>query len=89
MMRKPKPIHPADQADLDRIAKATSFVVVFVKAPFERYRETAGTIEEARTIEARLNVAHGKYGRRAVIYALEANTLAAIFVPDSWPGEAA
>jgi hypothetical protein len=38
-----------------------------MRGPFTRYRETASTLNEARAIALRMNIAHG---RRACIYAI-------------------
>jgi len=60
--------HPADAWERQQLARAVSYTVHFRKGPFERYDERADTLAEARAIEARLNAAHGQYGRRAIVY---------------------
>jgi hypothetical protein len=62
--------HPADARDRAQIARATSYAIHFRKGPFERYDETADTLDEAHTIADRLNTDHGKHGRRAIVYAI-------------------
>jgi hypothetical protein len=55
-----------------KVGAASSFAVHFRKSPHESFNETAATIAEAIAIARRLNEAHGRYGRRAMIYAVDA-----------------
>ena len=62
--------HAVDMMEAKAIAAASSYVVHFRKGPAETYREEAPTLDEALAIEARMNAEHGKFGRRACIYAV-------------------
>ena len=77
--------HPADIADDRRIAAATAFVTAFRKSPGERYRVESGSLAEARAAAAALNAAHGKFGRRAMIYAITPEG-AQLAVPEDFAG---
>ena len=76
--------HPADLADDRRIAAATAFVTAFVKSPHERYRVESGTLAEARRAAAELNSAHGRHGRRAIVYAITPEGVQ-LAVPEGFP----
>jgi len=67
MARKP---HPADLAHAAQIARATHYIVHFRKGPLETYQVQADTAADAHAEAAKLNAEHGKYGRRAIIYAV-------------------
>lgn len=62
--------HPADIHHDEQVARAVSFSVHIRRSPHEAFTETAGTMAEAKTIAARLTAEHGKFGRRAMIYAI-------------------
>lgn len=62
--------HKADIWTREQIARADSYSVFFLKGPGVRFREPAGTLVEAEAIAERMNREHGKYGRRACIYAV-------------------
>jgi hypothetical protein len=76
--------HPADLADDRRIAAAGAFVVAFRKSPHERYRVEAGTLAEARRAAAALDAEHGRFGRRAIIYAITPEGVQ-LAVPEGFP----
>jgi hypothetical protein len=67
-----KPEHPADADDKAKAAMATGYSVHFRASPTKTFSEDAATLDEARTIRDRMNAEHGKHGRRAMIYALQA-----------------
>lgn len=73
MAGRPKPLHESETRDMERIAAAVRFTVHFRKGPFETFTERAETLDEARAIKLRLDAAHGKNGRRAMIYAVSAS----------------
>ena len=65
--------HPAD-AEADRkIANASGYLVRFRISPNNLIIETAPTLAEAVAIAHALNFEHGKHGRRAAIYAVQAD----------------
>ena len=66
-------IHAADLQAQQEIAQAVSYAVHFRKGPVEKYNETAATLDDAKAIAARLNAAHGQFGRRSIIYAVTAS----------------
>ena len=65
-----KKLHPADLRDQARIAAAVAFNVHFRKGPAEAYNEPAASLSDARMVKARMDAEHGRYGRRAMIYAI-------------------
>jgi len=82
-MRRKK--HAADISDAARIdADLSHYAVVFVKGPGNRVSVRAETIRAAWETAAKLNEAHGKHGRRAVIYAV-LNSGATLVAPDQEP----
>jgi len=83
MSRTPKKRHPADVRDDARIALAVSYTVFFRKSPSEKYWESAATLADARAVAARMTAEHGKFGRRAGVYAVMPDR-SSIFVPDSY-----
>ena len=62
--------HPADLHAEAQIARAVSFNVHFRKGPRETFNEAADSLEAARVAADRLNQAHGRNGRRAIVYAI-------------------
>lgn len=77
--------HPADVRAREQIAKAVGYDIHFRVSPRKRIDERAATLEEARKIADRLNVEHGKHGRRAMIYARQARG-APVPIGESPPG---
>lgn len=67
-MPSKKKTHPADAANLDRIARADHFNVHLRVSPTVKINETAATLREAVAIADRIN--EGRAGRRAIIYAI-------------------
>jgi hypothetical protein len=54
----------------EAIASAVGFATHFRKGPFETYTIESANLADARAVAERLNAEHGRYGRRAVVYAL-------------------
>lgn len=73
--------HAADIYNEAQIARAVSFSIYLRKSPTRVLRETASSISDARTIEARMNTEHGRSGPRAAIYAITPEK-GSYFIPD-------
>jgi hypothetical protein len=67
---KKRKLHAADIHHAAQVARAVSFSIHFRKGPHETYQEAAKTLDEARTIAARLTALHGQWGRMAMVYAI-------------------
>jgi hypothetical protein len=78
--RKP---HPADLAHAAQLRAAVSYQVHLRTSPTTRFDEPAATLDEARTIAARLETEHSRFGRRAIVYAIDPRGVAWP-VPDGW-----
>jgi len=70
-------LHPADVWTRERIARATAFTAVFVRSPLNggNVIEHAATLAEAFALADALNARHGRYGRRACVYAIDPDGL--------------
>ena len=60
----------SDAFDAAQVARAVSFTAHLRKSPFEKFTVPAATLEDAQKAAAALNVEHGKFGRRAMVYAV-------------------
>lgn len=78
---KAKKEHPADADAKAKIANAESFTINFRASPTKRYDETAATLDEAIAKAQAMNAAHGKHGRRAIIFAIPKGNGAGVPVP--------
>lgn len=69
----------------EAITQATLFSAVFITGGARKaVTETSPTLQGARDAAQRLNAEHGKFGRRAMVYAV--NERGALFpVPADWP----
>lgn len=65
-----KKLCASDISDAANIARAVSFTAYFRKGPHETYVVPVATVEEARAEAAKLEALHGKFGRRAMVYAV-------------------
>lgn len=71
--RKPSPSRVASDArDAAHLAAAVSYVAHFRKGPFESYTIPVDDLGLAREVARALEQRHGKYGRRAIVYAISA-----------------
>ena len=66
-----KKLHPADVWTRERIARAVSYTAVFVRSPLNggNIVRRAHSLAQAFAIADELNAAHGRFGRRACVYA--------------------
>lgn len=62
--------HEADIYKAEQIARAVRYNVHFLYSPHDRFNVACATLAEARGIEIAMNEQLGKYGRRAIIYAI-------------------
>ena len=70
-------LHPADVWTRERIARAVRYTAVFVRSPLNggNIIRRALTLAQAFSLADELNVAHGRYGRRACVYAIDPDGL--------------
>jgi hypothetical protein len=69
--RRPHPADLASAASEARAkAEASHFEVYFRKSAAEAFHEKAATFEDAENYARALDAEHGRYGRRAGIYAV-------------------
>jgi hypothetical protein len=73
MAKKP---HPADQAEIDKIAAATHFAVHLRAGPFDKITKDAATLEDAIRIADAMGTTPD--GRRAMVYAITPEGRAAL-----------
>jgi hypothetical protein len=72
----PKKPHPADIAEADKIASATSFTIHLRTGPHDKTTERAETLAEAIRIADDMGTTAG--GRKAMIYAVTPDHRAAL-----------
>ena len=72
-----KRLHPADVWTRACIARAVAYTAVFVRSPLNggNIVRPALTLAQAFAIADELNAAHGRYGRRACVYAIDPDGL--------------
>jgi hypothetical protein len=68
--KQAKAPHEADIYKAEQIARAVRYNVHFLYSPHDRFNVACATLAEARGIEIAMNEQLGKYGRRAIIYAI-------------------
>jgi hypothetical protein len=66
-------LHPADVWTRERIARAVRFTAVFIRSPKDggNVIHHAETLAEAFAIADALTAEHGRWGRRAGVYAID------------------
>lgn len=65
--------HAVDAYDAEQIANAVRFTAHFMIGRGQKRTIECGSLDEARTAAADLNAEFGKFGRRAMIYAIAAS----------------
>lgn len=66
------------------VRSAVGFTAHFRVGPHEAHTVPATTLGEARERAAELNAKHGRFGRRAIVYAIDARG-GQVPIPDSVP----
>ena len=68
-----KKLHPADVWTRERIARAVSYTAVFVRSPLNggNIVRRAHSLAQAFALADELNAEHGRWGRRAGVYAVD------------------
>jgi hypothetical protein len=76
-MPAPKKLHPADVWTRERIARAVSYTAVFVRSPLNggNVIRRAHSLAQAFAIADALTAEHGRWGRRACVYAIDPDGL--------------
>lgn len=69
-MARNRKVKEIDLYEADQIAKAVSYAAHFTAGRGQRYTVECVTIDEARAAAVALNAEHGKFGRRAIVYAV-------------------
>ena len=66
-------LHPADVWTRERIARAVAYTAVFVRSPLNggNVIRRAHSLAQAFAIADALNAEHGRWGRRACVYAID------------------
>jgi uncharacterized protein (DUF2147 family) len=87
-MPAPKKLHPADVWTRANIARATRFTAVFTRSPKDggNVIVQAVTLAAAFTAADALNAAHGRWGRRAGVYAIDPEGMTHFVDPELRPG---
>jgi hypothetical protein len=75
-------VHPADRANAEIIANAIRFDIALFIGRGKYARASARTLAEARNVAAPALEAEHPYGRRAMIYAIDANGRSALVTND-------
>jgi hypothetical protein len=72
-----KKLHPADVWTRERIARATRFTAVFIRSPLNggNVIRPALTLAQAFAIADALTAEHGRWSRRACVYAIDPDGL--------------
>jgi hypothetical protein len=83
-MSKPKKIHPAEEADIAKIAQATHFTIHLRSGPHDKVTKTAKTLASAIKIADKLGKTPG--GRKPMIYAVTPDKMT-VHVPASMIAE--
>ena len=73
----------SDAYDMTHIVRAKRFTAHIRKSPFEKYTVEVATLPEARSAACTLNIRHGEFGRRAMVYAVTSDGLTFV-VPDNY-----
>jgi hypothetical protein len=84
-----KKLHPADVWTRERIARAVSYTAVFVRSPLNggNVIRPALTLAQAFAIADELTAAHGRWGRRACVYAVDPHGLTHFVDPELRPAD--
>jgi hypothetical protein len=80
--RRPRTPHPADRANANIIANAVRFDVALFIGRGKYAHAAARTLDEARNVAAPALEAEHPYGRKALIYAIDANGRSALVTGD-------
>jgi hypothetical protein len=82
-------LHPADVWTRERIARAVSFTAVFVRSPLNggNVIRRALTLAQAFSLADALTAEHGRFGRRACVYAVDPDGLTHFVDPALRPAD--